>query len=79
MTVKKLKEIIKNMDDDVIIIMSRDEDGNGYAPLSEVDTEFLWSEEDRDIGFGKLTDDLIKEGYGEEDIIKGKPALVLWF
>tara|TARA_Y100000817_G_C16743742_1_gene493699 strand:- start:159 stop:386 length:228 start_codon:yes stop_codon:yes gene_type:complete len=33
MKVKDLKEILSHMDDDLEIVMARDPEGNGYAPL----------------------------------------------
>lgn len=42
MTVKQLKEAIANLPDDMEVIMQRDSEGNGYSPLSCVDTEAVY-------------------------------------
>ncbi len=39
MKVKELKEYIKNLPDDMEVILQKDSEGNGYSPLSVVDSE----------------------------------------
>ena len=81
MKVKELKKLLEKVDDDYIVIMAKDAEGNGFSPLAELGDSYCylanstWSGE---IGFKTLTLELIKEGYSEEDIIDGEPALVLW-
>jgi len=36
MTVKELKEKLKNYPDDMLIIMQKDAEGNGYSPLDSL-------------------------------------------
>lgn len=38
MTIAELIETLKHLDNDRIVIMSRDPEGNGYSPLEDVDT-----------------------------------------
>lgn len=50
MTVGQLKEELAGMDDELIVVMSKDAEGNGYSPLSGVETavyeaESNWSGE----------------------------------
>lgn len=54
MTKGKLLEILKNFDDDVIVIIQKDAEGNGYSPLYNVaelnyTAENSWSGECDDI------------------------------
>jgi len=81
MTVKELIEQLKEVDQDRIVVMSRDPEGNGFSPLSGVET-CAYSE---DNGYGEtglepddLNDELREQGYTEEDISDGQPAVCLW-
>lgn len=81
MKVKELKKLLENIDENRVVIMAKDGEGNGFSPLAGLDggssylADSTWSGE---VGFEKLTPELIKQGYSEADVIKGKPALVLW-
>ena len=69
-TVKELKELLKNEDDDAIIVLSSDEEGNSFSPLHEsygVDN-FLSDGNYGEIHPRELTPELIKQGYTEEDL-----------
>lgn len=62
MKVKKLKEILAGLDDNTEIIMSRDEEGNGYAPLGGIDEGFVNKNE-----WGYYLDNYYSTQYGWED------------
>jgi hypothetical protein len=80
MRVKELKKLLENIDNERIVIMSTDCEGNSYSPLDTIDdsstylaeTE-LWGE----LGIEKLTPELRKLGYSEDEI-GGEKALVLY-
>jgi len=80
MTVKKLIKLLQEEDPNRIVILQKDGEGNGYSPLSDFMTgsyvpDSTWSGE---IYLEELTSELIKQGYGEEDVrTDGKKALVL--
>ncbi len=38
MTVKELKKAIKDLPDDMECILQKDAEGNGYSPLSDVES-----------------------------------------
>lgn len=42
MTVKELKNLIKNLPDDMEVILQKDEEGNGYSPLSDSTTDAVY-------------------------------------
>ena len=42
MTVKELKEQIENLPDDMEVILQKDAEGNGYSPLSDVDSNCVY-------------------------------------
>jgi len=78
----KVKDLIKKLqkeDQDRIVVMSRDAEGNGFSPLDEISTcaygaETTWYGE---VGFEELTEEDIEAGYDEDDVIEGEPALIL--
>ena len=77
MNIKELKEIIEDLDDNVLVVVSCDSEGNGYSEATGCSTRYNYS--DGEIGFSKLTAKDKKEGYGEGDLLKdGDPAFVLW-
>jgi len=74
-------ELLKNVDDNRLVIMAKDEEGNGFSPLYELDDESTYeadSDYSGEIGIEKLTPELKKRGFSEEDMNDGVPALVLW-
>jgi len=69
-TVKELKELLENEDDDAIIVLSSDEEGNSFSPLHEsygVDN-FLPNGNYGELYPRELTKDLIEKGYTKEDL-----------
>lgn len=42
MTVKDLREALEGLPDDLIVIMSKDAEGNGYSPLADVDPGYTY-------------------------------------
>jgi glucose dehydrogenase len=81
MKVKELKKILEKVDENRIVIMQKDEEGNGYSPLDGISDEenykanSAWSGE---VGYEKLTPELKKAGYGEDDTLEGEPACILF-
>ena len=81
MTVKELIADLQQEDGDRLVVMASDGEGNKYSPLSAYDTgaytpESTWSGE---VGLEKLTPELEKQGYSEEDVAEdGVPALILY-
>lgn len=84
MTIKELREAIAELPDDMLVVMSKDGEGNGYSPLSGVDqsmyrADSTWSGE---IAIAALTDEAREQGYSDEDVGTKEdgyePAVVLW-
>lgn len=83
MKVKQLRELLAQCNDDDVIIMSSDSEGNSYHPLSEEGVSvgvYAWDGEyEGDIGIRKLTPELEEAGYSEEDVMEdGISCIVLW-
>ena len=76
MTVKELIALLQTCDQDRIVVISRDSEGNGYSELYCVESAMFC---DGEIGLEDLTAELEKLGYGEEDVMEeGKRAVVLY-
>jgi hypothetical protein len=79
MKVKELIQQLKQEDPERVVLVSRDEEGNGFLELRELGTSagtnggYEW-----EIGLEELTDELKKQGYSDEDVMDGVPVLVLW-
>lgn len=81
--VSELKELIKDLDEDAVVIMTQDAEGNEYSPLTREMfvgnyAPYTHIKYNGEVGLSELTDDLIKEGYDDEDVIDGIPCVVLY-
>jgi hypothetical protein len=75
-TVAELIEFLRQMDQEALVVLSRDPEGNGFSELHQVGTNTY---RDGQIGIEKLTPELKKAGYSKEDILAGGvKAIVLW-
>lgn len=72
MKVKNLIKLLKDIDQEAIIILSRDPEGNAFRPISCIESGLKY---DRgEIGLAKL-----ENGYTIDDVVEGGyPAVVLW-
>lgn len=81
-TVRELKEILEEYDDEREIILATDEEGNSFYQLSSVcPAKFRkhYRRTSGDIGLEALLPCDIEDGYTEEDVIEdGTFALVFW-
>lgn len=73
MKVKELKNILNEFNDEDIVILQKDSEGNGYSPLSGYDemtyvAENTWS---GDVYIKELTSEHKEFGYTEEDLYDG--------
>jgi hypothetical protein len=78
MRIKELIKILQTMDQERIVVMSADSEGNSYAPLRNIDDNSVYVAEDHEIGLEKLTPELEKQHYSEEDVREGEPCVVFW-
>ncbi|MGL5795158.1 MAG: hypothetical protein ACRC06_12310 [Waterburya sp.] len=80
MAVKELIELLQKENQDAIVVMASDAEGNRYSPFRLLWTgnyaaETNWG---GTAGYAELTDELREIGYTEEDIVEGIPAVVLF-
>ena len=81
MNVKELKEILNKADDNDLVVLASDAEGNSYSPLynTQLCSYSLESSSEIEVGLRELTPELIKEGYSEDDLIEdGVNAIVLY-
>ena len=79
MTVRELIAELKTINPDRIVVMASDSEGNSYSPLAGMWTGAYLAESGwrGEVGLEKLTEDLKKKGYTDEDVVGGEPALIL--
>ncbi len=79
MKVRELLEELKAVDPEAEVIMSSDGEGNSHSPLASLwigsyEAYTTWS---GGVGFAAMTPELREQGYGDEDILEGAPAVIL--
>lgn len=76
MTVAELIALLQEEDPEALVVCSRDAEGNGYSLLADVAAPYNY--DTGEIGFAELTPELEAQGYTEEDLLDGVPAVVLY-
>lgn len=86
MKVKELKKYLEKCNDEDLVILQKDEEGNGYSPLAGADNNSVYTPDSTwsgEVSYKKLTPKLKKDGFSSEDVKKigedGTVAcVVLW-
>lgn len=77
-TVKQLIEEFGKLDQNRIVILQKDEEGNGYGKLWGIyNAAARYEQNEWIVGLEELTEKDKEMGYTEEDVIKGKKVVVL--
>lgn len=71
MKVKKLVEILKKMNQDHLVVLQKDAEGNGHSPLSDVGTGAYVAE-------SPWAGELVENEYGEDLGPKAEKVVVLY-
>ncbi|MEO1477764.1 MAG: hypothetical protein AAFV01_04225 [Bacteroidota bacterium] len=79
MTVKELRRELELFDDDDLVVLQRDPEGNGFSRL---DSAYLGAYAEYQYGRGEvglveLTPEAQANGFDEEDVVDGPRAVVL--
>ena len=81
MKVKDLINQLQKLDQESIVVLSRDPEGNGFNPLEDVESS-MFHEEWEEVRLKELTPELEEQGYSDEDLGLEEdgfiPAVVLW-
>jgi hypothetical protein len=78
MKIKELIELLEKQNPDDIVVLSKDEEGNGFTKAFEL-SEAIYH--DGEIYLRELTEDLSNAGYNEEDLYDGddgESCVVIW-
>ena len=80
MKVHELIEMLQEEDINREVVIAKDSEGNNYSPLEGMwrgayRADTTWSGE---AGLERLTAEDIERGYGEEDVMDGVPALIIY-
>ena len=76
MKIKQLIEKLQKLDQERIVVLASDPEGNRFREIDSVH-EYMYNK--GEIGEEKLTPLLIKQGYSEEDVMaNGRKAVVLF-
>lgn len=78
MKVSQLIDELKKLDPEREVILARDEEGNGFNQLWNVDDNAVIDDAYEETGIHHLTPGLEDSGYTDEDIIEGKRVVILW-
>jgi hypothetical protein len=81
MTVKELIETLSELNQEAIVVKSKDDEGNAFHPLFHIETGMAIEnpgEHYLELGYKELTPDLIEDGFTEEDLSDGPEAVVLY-
>lgn len=83
MKVSELIEILEGLDPDRIVLVSKDTEGNGYREIDEKSIDgknvaFIHRDYSIEVGLERLTHALKSQGYGNEDVVDGVPAVVFY-
>lgn len=75
MTVKELIIKLQEMDQDRIVVVSSDSEGNSFRRIADI---CIGNYSCCEFGLDILTEEDIENGYTEEDCIEGESAVCLW-
>jgi len=75
MTVKELREVLEQFDDDVIVVIATDADGNRFSPLADTSEGHYIPEDGWSGDFVDLSD---VEEDGDINLDESERAIALW-
>lgn len=81
MNVAELIEELQKLPPDLLVVIQKDPEGNGYYEARGADGNDLCyddSDYEGSVGFSKLTEEKIEKGYTEEDLVTGIPCVVIY-
>lgn len=79
MTVKELIEELTKLDPTLLVVLQRDEEGNGYKPARGVDDNASFIVDAEEVGLRVLDEAHVKRGFTEEDLAPHGVSCVVLF
>lgn len=81
MKIKDLVLLLHSLDQEADVLISSDPEGNHFQLLEDVSTQYNYKQVrgEVEIGLKRLTPELKRSGYTEEDCMKnGDPCIIFW-
>lgn len=80
MTVRELIDQLSLCDGERIVVMSQDGEGNNFSPLVDLTPGAYAADSpySGEFGIEVLNAVLLEQGFDEDDIISGVPAICMW-
>ena len=79
LTVGALKELLKGVSDETLIVAAIDPEGNAYRPLADHTLGYNYDEDSMEIGLTSLDEDAEGAGFSEDDVMEGgEPCIIFW-
>ena len=78
MNVGELIEELQKLPKETVVVIARDEEGNGFCELGTIDDNACYL--DGEVRMRELTDDAKRQGFTEEDLggPEFEPCVTLW-
>ena len=79
MNVGELIQELNKLNPKARVILAKDSEGNEHKPLADFWTGSYsaYNDYSGEVGLEKLTEEDLEQGYTEEDIVHGEPAVIL--
>lgn len=78
MNVRELKEALEDLPDDMEVICQKDSEGNGYSPLSGIDSDAYYVADSTYSGDVYMEEDRNEFGVDEQELIYKTKSLILY-
>lgn len=70
MIVSELIELLKQVPSNAVVVLSRDEEGNGFLPLRVVEDGMRYDFDSCEVGYAVITPSMKLKGYTDEDALE---------
>jgi len=82
MNIGELIEQLQQLDPALLVVLSKDAEGNSYEECRDIEGNHAFYSEDNEVKLLKLTPELKRQGYSKEDIAEPNdgsvPCVILW-
>lgn len=78
LTVKEVIAILQELDEDALVLLSRDPEGNGFSPVAEDHSVGFYNDDEQDFYSQDDFEYMKEEDDMEEEVPLHPKAIVLW-